>query len=130
MCDEQAMTAEEWLYELQRPNAKLTPMRVLMLDVLLRMRRKTIREWASILSPKRLPNGEMGDSDPLTQDEAALLGAISTYDQGVLTSGGVQHLEGMVGTLDEFLHASNPLYRQLADKRAKPAPMLPEREAS
>lgn len=45
---------------------------------------------------------------------------------------GTQHIEGMVGTLDELLHATSPLYRQLADKRAKPAPMsagvLPEQE--
>jgi hypothetical protein len=42
---------------------------------------------------------------------------------------GTQHLEGMIGTLDEFLHASDPRYRQLADKRSRPAPMLPGQEA-
>lgn len=41
---------------------------------------------------------------------------------------GTQHLEGMVGTLDELMHATNPLYQQLADRRARPAPMLPEQE--
>jgi hypothetical protein len=41
---------------------------------------------------------------------------------------GTQHLEGMVGTLDELMAATNPVYQQLAERRARPAPMLPGQE--
>ena len=66
----------------------------------------------------------------LTLSELMALCLLAIREQVANGAQGTQHVEGMVGTLDEFLHASNPLYRQLADKRSKPAPMLPEREAS
>lgn len=43
---------------------------------------------------------------------------------------GTQHLEGMVGTLDEMLAATHPVYQQIAAQRARPVPMLPDQEAS
>jgi hypothetical protein len=33
---------------------------------------------------------------------------------------GTQHLEGMLGSFDEMMAESNPLYHQIARKRAKP----------
>jgi hypothetical protein len=36
---------------------------------------------------------------------------------------GTEHLEGMVGSLDEFMAAANPVYRSLAE-RSRPAPVL------
>lgn len=39
-----------------------------------------------------------------------------------------QHLEGMVGTLDAFLHESDPRYLKLAERRGAPAPLLPGQE--
>ena len=42
---------------------------------------------------------------------------------------GTQHLEGMVGTLDEFM-AGDDRYRAIAAKRARPVPMLPEQDVS
>lgn len=41
-----------------------------------------------------------------------------------------EHLEGMVGTLDEMLAATHPVYQQIAAKRSRPVPMLPEQDAS
>jgi len=38
---------------------------------------------------------------------------------------GTQHLEGMLGTLDEMLAATHPVYGALAAKRAAPVPVLP-----
>lgn len=32
------------------------------------------------------------------------------------------HTEGMVGSLDELMHATNPDYRAIADRRARPVP--------
>lgn len=41
-----------------------------------------------------------------------------------------EHLEGMIGTLDETMATTHPVYAALAEKRSQPTPMLPEREAS
>lgn len=130
MCDEQAMTAEEWLYDLQRPGAKLTPMHVLMLDALLRMRRKTAKEWGMTVGVKVLPDGSAGDSEPLTQDEATLCGVLTNHDRALGTETATKHLEGMVGTIDEFMALTDPIgYGAIAEKRSRPVTMLPEREA-
>lgn len=41
-----------------------------------------------------------------------------------------EHTEGMVGTIDEMLATTHPVYAALAQKRARPTPMLSEKEAS
>lgn len=41
---------------------------------------------------------------------------------------GTQHLEGMVGTIDELLDQTNPIYHALAAKRSRPAPALASAE--
>jgi hypothetical protein len=129
MCDEAAMTADEWLYELQRPNARLTPLRILALDALLRMRRKTAREWGALVAPHRNADGTIGDTAPLTQDEVSLLGSLGANDAAVLAGDGIKHLEGMVGTLDEWLADGRTPYGEIAARRARPVPMLPDGEA-
>jgi hypothetical protein len=126
MCDEQAMTAEEWLYELQRPGAKLTPLKVMMLDALLRMRRKTVKQWGASIGVRPLPDGSPGDSEPLTQDEAVLCAVLTNHDRALAIENATAHLEGMVGTLDDFLAGTNPLYQAVAAKRSRPAPAIPE----
>lgn len=39
---------------------------------------------------------------------------------------GTQHLEGIVGTLDEWLADSNSIYHAIAAKRSRPAPAIGE----
>lgn len=83
--------------------------------------RRTVRQWEHhLLTPDA----------QLTLSELMALCLLSIRENVEGGNLGTQHLEGMIGTLDEFLYATNPLYRQLADKRARPAPMLPDREAS
>lgn len=84
------------------------------------MERRTIKGWVHFL--------ENPDAQ-LTLSEFMALCLLHSRDEDVKTRLGTEHLEGMVGTLDEFLHASNSLYQQLADRRAKPV-ALPDREAS
>lgn len=83
--------------------------------------RMTIKQWVHYL--------EAPDAQ-LTLSEFMALNLVHIRENMKDARQGTQHLEGMVGTLDEFLHASNPLYQQLAERRAKPTPMLPERESS
>lgn len=82
--------------------------------------RMTVKQWVHHL--------EAPDAQ-LTLSELMALCLLHLRENGKDARLGTQHLEGMVGTLDAFLHASNPLYQQLAEQRSKPAPMLPEREA-
>lgn len=39
-----------------------------------------------------------------------------------------EHLEGMIGTLDETLATTHPVYSALAQKRGQPVPVLPGME--
>lgn len=43
---------------------------------------------------------------------------------------GTEHLEAMVGTLDELMAATNPIYGELAARRARPAAAMPAPEGS
>lgn len=38
---------------------------------------------------------------------------------------GTQHLEGMLGSFDEMLYDTNPVYQAIAKRRAKPVNALP-----
>lgn len=53
-----------------------------------------------------------------------------TMEQAKQQREATEHLEGMIGTLDEFIAAVNPVHRRLAAKRGAMVPMLPDREAS
>ena len=83
--------------------------------------KRTVKGWAHYLEA---PDAE------LTLSEFMALCLLHIRENVKDERLGTQHLEGMVGTLDEFLAATAPPYRQLADKRARPSPMLPDREAS
>lgn len=39
-----------------------------------------------------------------------------------------EHIEGMLGSLDELLAGTNDLYAALAARRGRPSPVLPGRE--
>lgn len=86
------------------------------------MERRTIAQWVHHLET---PDAE------LTITEFMALCLLHIRENVKDSRLGTQHLEGMVGTIDEFLHASNPLYHQLAERRAKSVPIsLPEQEVS
>lgn len=85
------------------------------------MERRTIKQWAHYL--------ESPDAQ-LTLSEFMALCLLHIRENVKDARLGTQHLEGMIGTLDEVMAATNPIYQQLAARRAQPAPMLTDREAS
>jgi hypothetical protein len=116
---EKRQTIEQWLYELQRPGAELTLQEIIALDALLRLPKKTIREWAGQLAlraktadPRLDP---APDSAPITLSEAALLAGITANDNAVAMQNALGHLEAMFGAVDEFLALSAPGYQQARD---------------
>lgn len=73
--------------------------------------RKTVKGWAHYLQ----------DPDALlTLEEFQALCLLHIRENVKDARLGTQHLEGMVGSLDEMMAAANPLYQQIADRRARP----------
>lgn len=85
------------------------------------MERRTVAQWVHAL--------EAPDAQ-LTLTEFMALNLLHIRENVKDTRFGTQHLEGMVGTLDELLAGTDPRYRLLAERRARPAPMLQGHEAS
>lgn len=85
------------------------------------MERRTVAGWVHHL--------EAPDAQ-LTLSEFMALCLLHIRENAKDSRLGTQHLEGMVGSIDEWLAAGNPHYRRIAERRAQPVPMLPDREAS
>lgn len=81
--------------------------------------RRTVRQWVRYLDD---PDAE------LTLSELMALCLIHLRENGKDARLGTEHIEGMVGTLDAMLAETNPTYAALAERRARPAPMLPGQE--
>lgn len=80
------------------------------------MERRTPAQWTEYLSQEHQPI-------TITEYMAACLSRL--LGAQIETMQASAHTEGMVGTLDEFLAGTDPRYRQIADKRSKPTPMIP-----
>lgn len=80
--------------------------------------RKTVRGWAHYLQ----------DPDALlTLEEFKALCLLHIRENVKDARMGTQHLEGMVGSMDEMLNATNPLYAQIAAARSRPVtPVTPD----
>lgn len=91
------------------------------------MERRTVAAWVHHLEA---PDAQLTLSEFMA---LCLLHIRENVKDGRL---GTQHLEGMIGSLDEWLATGNPHYQQIAEKRARPVVpsdsrgMLPEQEAS
>jgi hypothetical protein len=85
------------------------------------MERRTVKQWVHDL--------EMPDAQ-LTLSELMALCLVHLRDNAVKTRLGNERIEGIAETIDDLLAKTNPIYRALAEKRAKPVPMIPGREAS
>lgn len=83
--------------------------------------RMTVKQWVHHL--------EAPDAQ-LTLSEFMALCLLHTRENVKDGRLGTQHLEGMLGTFDEWLATTNGYYQQLAEKRARPVPMLPDQQAS
>lgn len=79
------------------------------------MERRTVKGWVHHL--------ENPDAQ-LTLSEFMALCLLHIRENVKDAREGTQHLEGMVGTLDEFLAESSAPYRALADRRAAPSTAL------
>lgn len=79
------------------------------------MERRTVKGWVHHL--------EAPDAQ-LTLSEFMALCLLHIRENVKDAREGTQHLEGMVGTLDEFLAGSSAPYRALADRRAAPSVAL------
>lgn len=77
--------------------------------------RKTVAQWVYSL--------EAPDAQ-LTLSEFMALCLLHIRENVKDAREGTQHLEGMVGTLDEFLAGSSAPYRAVADRRAAPSSAL------
>jgi len=77
--------------------------------------RMTLRQWEHHLNA---PDAQ------LTLSELMALVLLNIRENQENTRHGTEHLEGMVGTLDEFLDGTNPIYHALAEKRSRPASAL------
>jgi hypothetical protein len=55
----------------------------------------------------------------LTLTEFMALCLLHIRENGLEEREAVQHLEGMIGTVEEVMDATNPLYRELAAKRGQ-----------
>jgi hypothetical protein len=81
--------------------------------------RRTVKGWAYYLET---PDAE------LTLSELMALCLLHIRENVKDSRLGTQHLEGMLGTLDEMLATTHPVYSALAAKRGQPVPVLPEGE--
>jgi hypothetical protein len=77
--------------------------------------RMTLKQWEHHL---------LAPDAQLTLSELMALVLLNIRENMEHGAQGTQHLEGMVGTLDDFLAGTNPLYQAVAAKRSKPAPAL------
>ena len=73
--------------------------------------RRTARGWAHHLDA---PDAQ------LTLSEFMALCLLHIRENVKDARMGTEHLEGMIGSFDEMMAGSNPLYHQIARKRAKP----------
>lgn len=77
--------------------------------------RRTVKSWLHYLQD---PDAQ------LTLAEFTALTLVHIRENVKDAREGTQHLEGMVGSLDELMAATNPVYQQIAAKRARPVPAL------
>jgi hypothetical protein len=78
--------------------------------------RRTIAQWVRYL--------EAPDAQ-LTITEFMALSLLHIRENVKDARLGTEHLEGMLGTLDEWLARTDPRYGALANGRAKPIPLQP-----
>jgi hypothetical protein len=78
--------------------------------------RRTVKQWCHYL--------ETPDIE-LTLSEFMALCLLHIRENVKDSREGTQHLEGMVGSLDEMMAASNDVYKVIASRRSKPMPVLP-----
>jgi len=77
--------------------------------------RMTVRQWEHhLLTPDA----------QLTLSELMALCLLSIRQNIEGANLGTQHLEGMVGSLDEYLAGTNEVYQAVAKKRSRPSPAL------
>ena len=81
---------------------------------------RTVKGWASYL--------QIEDAQ-LTLEEFAALVLIHIRENVKDSREGTQHLEAMVGSIDEMLSATNPLYQQIAARRSQPVATCGQRAA-
>lgn len=125
MSEERRMIRRQWVRRLTDPDEPLTLDEFKAVPAAFLLRELTVGEFIAPLE------AAFENSRPMTLLEVLVLTLAHTRENVKDARMGTQHLEGMVGTLDEFLARMNPeTYGLLAAKRARPTPMLPEQEGS
>jgi hypothetical protein len=93
------LTLAGWHHDLTAPERTYTLLELLLLWIVVRLQKRTMREWASRCAPLRAGD----DTPPLTMDEALLFAAISGQDRQAETQAATEHLEGMFGRFETFM---------------------------
>lgn len=126
MDDEQRMEAEKmvrrrWVRRLTDPDEPLTLEEFGMVPAALLLQEQAIGELMAPLE-ERSKKGQ-----PMSALDLLILTLIHIRENGKDARLATEHIEGMVGSLDEFLASTNEVYQALASQRTKPAPgVLPE----
>lgn len=105
---EQRKTLKRWLHAWAEPDYEFTPLEILAYDAALRLERKTIKEWGLDLSIIQRDETDPGDSRPLTRDEAALMGIMTSRDHDRLIQRCTEQLVGLLKKFDTFMALVNP----------------------